>query len=195
MNIFGFTIKPSASPEEKVASVVTPTNSDGSLVVNSGIFGEAYGVAFDIDGQIKNEVELINRYRTLAAYPEVSEAVEDIINEAISMSGDESVCSISVDALPVPASIKKKISEAFEEVLNLFDFNGRGHEIFERWYVDGKVYYQILLDVDKPKLGIQELREIDPRKIKKIKNIKKKRMPSGIEVIDEVEEYFLFNDQ
>ena len=124
MNIFGFTIKPSASPEEKVASVVTPTNSDGSLVVNSGIFGEAYGVAFDIDGQIKNEVELINRYRTLAAYPEVSEAVEDIINEAISMSGDESVCSISVDALPVPASIKKKISEAFEEVLNLFDFQG-----------------------------------------------------------------------
>lgn len=195
MNIFGFTIKPSAPPEEKVASVVTPTNSDGSLVVNSGIFGEAYGVAFDIDGQIKNEVELINRYRTLAAYPEVSEAVEDIVNEAISMSGDESVCSISVDALPVPSSIKKKISEAFDEVLNLFDFNNRGHEIFERWYVDGKVYYQILLDVDKPKLGIQELREIDPRKIKKIKNIKKKRMPSGIEVIDEVEEYFMFNDQ
>lgn len=195
MNIFGFTIKPRTAPEEKFASVVTPSNSDGSLVVNSGIFGEAYGVAFDIDGQIKNEVELINRYRTLAAYPEVSEAIEDIVNEAVSVNPDEPVCTISVDAIPVPPAIKKKITEAFEEVLNLFDFNTKGHEIFERWYVDGKVYYQILLDVDKPKNGIQELREIDPRKIKKIKNIKKKRLHSGIEVIDEVEEYFLFNDQ
>lgn len=195
MNIFGFTIKPRTAPEEKFASVVTPSNSDGSLVVNSGIFGEAYGVAFDIDGQIKNEVELINRYRTLAAYPEVSEAIEDIVNEAVSVNPDEPVCTISVDAIPVPPAIKKKITEAFEEVLNLFDINSKGHEIFERWYVDGKVYYQILLDVDKPKNGIQELREIDPRKIKKIKNIKKKRLHSGIEVIDEVEEYFLFNDQ
>lgn len=195
MNIFGFTIKPRTAPEEKFASVVTPSNSDGSLVVNSGIFGEAYGVAFDIDGQIKNEVELINRYRTLAAYPEVSEAIEDIVNEAVSVNPDEPVCTISVDAIPVPPAIKKKITEAFEEVLNLFDFNTKGHEIFERWYVDGKVYYQILLDVDKPKNGIQELREIDPRKIKKIKNIKKKRLHSGIEVIDEVEEYFIFNDQ
>ena len=195
MNIFGFTIKPSSAPEEKVASVVTPTNTDGSLVVNSGVFGEAYGVAFDIDGQIKNEVELINRYRTLAAYPEVSEAVEDIVNEAISINPDEPVCEISVDSLPVPPAIKKKITEAFEEVLTLLEFNNKGHEIFERWYVDGKVYYQILLDVDKPKNGIQELREIDPRKIKKIKNIKKKRLPNGVEVIDEVEEYFLFNDQ
>jgi len=195
MNIFGFTIKPSSAPEEKVASVVTPTNTDGSLVVNSGVFGEAYGVAFDIDGQIKNEVELINRYRTLAAYPEVSEAVEDIVNEAISVNPDEPVCEISVDSLHVPPAIKKKITEAFEEVLTLLEFNNKGHEIFERWYVDGKVYYQILLDVDKPKNGIQELREIDPRKIKKIKNIKKKRLPNGVEVIDEVEEYFLFNDQ
>lgn len=195
MNIFGFTIKPSSAPEEKVTSVVTPTNTDGSLVVNSGIFGEAYGVAFDIDGQIKNEVELINRYRTLAAYPEVSEAVEDIVNEAISVNPDEPVCEISVDSLPVPPAIKKKITEAFEEVLTLLEFNARGHEIFERWYVDGKIYYQILLDVEKPKNGIQELREIDPRKIKKIKNIKKKRLPNGVEVIDEVEEYFLFNDQ
>lgn len=195
MNIFGFTIKPRTAPEEKFASVVTPSNSDGSLVVNSGIFGEAYGVAFDIDGQIKNEVELINRYRTLAAYPEVSEAIEDIVNEAVSVNPDEPVCTISVDAIPVPPAIKKKITEAFEEVLNLFDLNAKGHEIFERWYVDGKVYFQILLDVDKPKNGIQELREIDPRKIKKIKNIKKKRLHSGIEVIDEVEEYFLFNDQ
>ena len=195
MNIFGFTIKPSSAPEEKVASVVTPTNTDGSLVVNSGVFGEAYGVAFDIDGQIKNEVELINRYRTLAAYPEVSEAVEDIVNEAISVNPDEPVCEISVDSLHVPPAIKKKITEAFEEVLTLLEFNNKGHEIFERWYVDGKVYYQILLDVDKPKNGIQELREIDPRKIKKIKNIKKKRLPNGVEVIDEVEEYFLLNDQ
>lgn len=195
MNIFGFTIKPRTAPEEKFASVVTPSNTDGSLVVNSGIFGEAYGFAFDIDGQIKNEVELINRYRTLAAYPEVSEAIEDIVNEAVSVNPDEPVCTISVDAIPVPPAIKKKITEAFEEVLNLFDLNSKGHEIFERWYVDGKVYYQILLDVDKPKNGIQELREIDPRKIKKIKNIKKKRLHSGIEVIDEVEEYFLFNDQ
>lgn len=195
MNIFGFTIKPRTAPEEKFTSVVTPSNTDGSLVVNSGIFGEAYGVAFDIDGQIKNEVELINRYRTLAAYPEVSEAIEDIVNEAVSVNTDEPVCTISVDAIPVPPAIKKKITEAFEEVLNLFDLNSKGHEIFERWYVDGKVYYQILLDVDKPKNGIQELREIDPRKIKKIKNIKKKRLHSGIEVIDEVEEYFLFNDQ
>ena len=197
MNIFGFTIKSRSAPEEKVASVVTPSNSDGSLVINNGtgIFGEAYGVTFDVDGQIKNEVDLIGRYRSLSSFPEVSEAIEDIVNEAISMSPDDPVCTLAVDSIPVPAPIKKKITEAFDEVLNLFDFNNRGHEIFERWYVDGKVYYQILLDVDNPKSGIQELREIDPRKIKKIKNIKKKRLPNGIEVVDQIEEYFLFNDQ
>ena len=195
MNIFGFSIKPSKKVEESPPSIVSPSNTDGSIVIDGGIFGEAYGLAFDIDGQIKSELELINRYRTLASFPEVSEAIEDIVNEAIPISSEEAIATLNLDALKVSSSIKGKISESFDEVLNLLDFNTRGHEIFERWYVDGKIHFQVLLDIDKPKEGIKELREIDPRKIKKIKNIKKKMNPSGVEVIDSIDEYFLFNDK
>lgn len=195
MNIFGFSIKPSKKVEESPPSIVSPSNTDGSIVIDGGVFGEAYGLAFDIDGQIKSELELINRYRTLASFPEVSEAIEDIVNEAIPISSEEEIATLNLDALKVSSSIKGKISESFDEVLNLLDFNTRGHEIFERWYVDGKIHFQVLLDIDKPKEGIKELREIDPRKIKKIKNIKKKMQPSGVEVIDSIDEYFLFNDK
>jgi hypothetical protein len=195
MNIFGFSIKPSKKVEESPPSIVSPSNTDGSIVIDGGVFGEAYGLAFDIDGQIKSELELINRYRTLASFPEVSEAIEDIVNEAIPISSEEAIATLNLDALKVSSSIKGKISESFDEVLNLLDFNTRGHEIFERWYVDGKIHFQVLLDIDKPKEGIKELREIDPRKIKKIKNIKKKMQPSGVEVIDSIDEYFLFNDK
>jgi hypothetical protein len=196
MNFFGFKIKTKEDRgEQKVSSVVTPTNTDGSIVLDNGLYGSAYNLAFDLDGQIKNELELIRRYRELANYPEVSEALEDIVNEAISVNPDEPVVTINMDSLNASPTIKKKIADSFNDICNLLEFNERGHEIFERWYIDGKIYYQVLIDVDNPKEGIQELREIDPRKIKKVKNIKKKQLPNGVEVIDDVEEFFLFNDK
>ena len=154
MNFFGFKIKTKEDRDDKkVVSVVTPNNTDGSIVLDNGLYGSAYNLAFDIDGQIKNELELIRRYRELANYPEVSEALEDIVNEAISVNPDEPVVTINMDSLNTSATIKKKISDSLEEVCSLLEFNDRGHEIFERWYVDGKIYYQVLIDVDKKVLS------------------------------------------
>lgn len=197
MELFGFSIKRRKPQEETTKSVVSPSNEDGAIVVNSntGIYGEAYALSFDPEGQIKTEGDLIRRYRELSKFPEVSEAIEDIINEAIAIDDDEKPVELNLDDLKVSAGIKKKISDSFEEILNVLNFNETGYEIFERWYIDGKIYYQILFEGDNTKQGIKELRPIDPRKIKKIKNIKKEKLPSGVEVVKSIEEYYIYNDK
>lgn len=198
-SIFGFTIgKKKEKEEDSTKSVVSPSTDDGSIVVASnvgGVSGESYILAVDPDGLIKNEIDLIRRYRELSRFPEVAEAIEDIVNEAIVMDGDESPVTLNLDELKVSEGLKKKINDAFNEVLNKYDFNTVGYEIFKNWYIDGKIFYQIILDESKIKDGIQELRYIDPRKIKKIKNIKKEMAPGGVEVIKSVDEYYLYNDK
>lgn len=196
-SIFGFTIGRKKS-DEQTLSVVSPATDDGSIVVASnvgGVSGESYILAVDPDGLIKNETDLIRRYRELARFPEVSEAIEDIVNEAIVMDGETPAIELNLDELKASEGLKKKINEAFNEVLNKLDFNNNGYEIFRNWYIDGKVLFQIILDEQKVKEGIKELRYIDPRKIKKIKNIKKEMAPGGAEIVKEIEEYFLYNDK
>jgi hypothetical protein len=130
----------------------------------------------------------------LSRYPEVAEAIEDIVNEVIVIDGDDTPVNINLDHLKVSDGIKKKITEEFYKILTLLNFTDEGYELFERWYIDGKIYFHIILD-EKHENGIKELRLIDPRKIKKIKNVIKEKQSTGVEIVKEIQEYYIYNDK
>ncbi len=197
MQLFGFEIKRAKDEQVlPIPSVVPPSNQDGSTVVNTGVnAGGYYGMVVDLDASLKNENDLIRRYREISQYTDCDAAIEDIINEALISDESKQPIEIILDDLKVSSAIKNKISDEFSEVLRLLKFNDRGHEIFRQWYVDGRLYYQVLLDENNVKAGIQELRYIDPRKIRKIKNIKKEKTPQGVEIVKTMEEFYLYNDK
>lgn len=190
MQLFGFEIKRKDSEKES-GSVVSPSSDDGSTVVNSA--ASYYGMVMDVEGVVKNENDLIRRYREVAQYADTDSAIEDIVNEAI-VSDDDSI-KLNLDDYKVSDNIKKKIQDEYANVLRLFKFNDRGHDIFKTWYIDGRLYYHILLDPNNVKQGILELRYVDPRKIRRIKNVQKKKDKNGVEVSKVVEEYYLYNDK
>ena len=195
MQIFGFEIKRKQGQE--LPSVVPPSPIEtGSTVVNTGVnAGGYYGMVMDLEGTIKNENDLIRRYREVSQYSDCDGAIEDIVNEAIVADENKRSVELELDELKVSASIKTKIKEEFDNVLRILKFDERAHEIFRTWYIDGRLYYQILIDENNIKQGIVELRYIDPRKIRRIKNIKKERSAQGVDVVKEVEEYYLYNDK
>ena len=195
MQIFGFEIK--RKQDETLPSVVPPSAQEtGATVVNTGVnAGGYYGMVMDLEGVIKNENDLIRRYREVAQYSDCDGAIEDIVNEAIVADEMRRSVEIVLDEVSVSDSIKKKIKEEFDNICNVLKFDERAHEIFRSWYIDGRLYYQILIDETRIKDGIVELRYIDPRKIRRIKNIKKERTPQGVEVVKEIEEYYLYNDK
>lgn len=191
MHIFGFEIARKKEPAQ--VTVVSPSNDDGSMVVNSA--AGYYAQVINLEATVKSENDLIRRYREIAQYSDCDSAIDDVVNEAIVAEEDTAPVKIILDNLKVSAGIKKKIEEEFGNVLKLLKFDHRGHDIFRSWYVDGRLYYQILLDEKNPKSGIVELRQIDPRKIRKIKNIEKQKNENGVEVIKKVEEYYIYNDK
>jgi hypothetical protein len=190
MNLFGFEIK-RKDPAKEVGSVVSPSSDDGSTVVNSA--AAYYGMVMDVEGIVKNENDLIRRYREISQYGDTDSAIEDIVNESI-ISEDNSI-KLNLDKFKASDAIKKKIQDEFVNVMRLLRFNERGHDIFRTWYIDGRLYYHILLDPKNIKLGIQELRYVDPRKIRRIKNVQKTKTDKGVEVSKVVEEYYLYNDK
>ena len=195
MQIFGFEIS-RKKPEPDIPSIVTPSMADGSTVVTTGVnAGGYYGMVMDIEGTIKNENDLIRRYREVATYSDCDSAIEDIVNESIIAHEEDQSVEIVLDDVKASANVKNKISAEFEEILRILKFEDIGHELFRSWYIDGRLYFNILIDPAKPKDGIVELRYIDPRKIRKIKNIKKEKNAKGIEVVKSVEEYYLYNDK
>jgi hypothetical protein len=195
MQIFGFEIKRKQTVNT-VQSVVPPSYEDGSTVVSSTVnAGAYYGTTLDVEGTIKNENDLIRRYREISKYSDCDNAVEDIINEAIVFDEDKPAVDIVLDDLKVSESIKKKIRDEFANILKILQFSDKGQDIFRTWYVDGRLYYHIMIDENNPSAGILELRAVDPRKIRKIKNIIKDKTPNGAEVVKKVEEYYLFNDK
>ena len=185
MQLFGFEIKRKKDEEVlPIPSVVPPTNQDGSTIVNTGVnAGGYYGMVVDLDASLKNENDLIRRYREISQYADCDAAIEDIVNEALISDETKQPIEIILDELNVSSTIKNKISNEFTEILRLLKFNERGHEIFRQWYIDGRLYYQILFDENNVKAGIAELRFIDPRKIRRIKNIKKEKAAQGVEII------------
>jgi len=191
LNVFGFEIR-KKKPQQSVGSVVAPTPDDGSTIVNNA--AGYYGLVIDLEGVIKNENDLIRRYREAAQYGDCDSAIEDIVNEAIVADGQKPV-TVVLDDLKVSESIKTKIRDEVDTILRLYKFDERGHDIFRQWYIDGRMFYHIILDENNIKNGILELRYVDPRKIRKIKNVKKEKNESGIEVVKNVEEYYLYNDK
>jgi hypothetical protein len=194
LNLFGFRItKPKKeSATQKNQGFVTPQPEDGATTVAAGGY---YGTYVDLDATSKTESELITRYRQMAFYPECDMAIEDIVSEAIANLDDEPPVQLDVDELNVSPNIRKAIQAEFDEILKLLDFNSRAHDIFRRWYVDGRLYYQKIIDVQNSKKGIVELRYIDPRKIKKVRDVKKEKLPSGVEVVKTIDEFYLYNEK
>ena len=195
--LFGFSITRVKQQPDPKQSFTTRQAEDGTQVVAAGGY---FGSYLDMEGTAKTEQDLIRRYREIAIHPECDMAIEDIINEAIVANEMNDAVRVNVDNLPYGNDIRRKIEDEFKEILKLLNFNTRGHDIFRRWYVDGRVYYQKIIDRESPKKGITELKYIDPRKIKKIREIRKKRpdIPTpmaGLHVIDEYVEYFLYNER
>lgn len=195
MQLFGFEIK-RKEDTRALPSVVPPSTLDGSTVVNTGVnAGGYYSMVMDMDASLKNENDLIRRYREISQYCDCDAAIEDIINEAIISDEAKKPIEIVLDNLKVSAGIKSKITQEFDQILKLLKFNDRGHEVFRQWYVDGRLYYQVLFDEQNVAAGIAELRYIDPRKIRKIKNIKKEKNPSGVDIVKTIDEFYLYNDK
>lgn len=193
MEIFGLNISRKKKDDgTKNQSFVSPTSDDGTSLVQAGGY---FGTYVDVEGAVKNEADLIRRYRDISTYPDCDLAIEDIVSETISAVDDEEAVSIVLDDVKLSDSIKKKVVEEFDNIVQLLDFNTRGHDIFRRWYIDGRLYYQKIVDVDAPKKGIVELRYIDPRKIRKIKEVQREMNADGISIIKETQEYFVYSER
>lgn len=192
LNLFGFKISRPKKEPASSQSFVTPVSEDGATTVSAGGY---YGTYVDLDATSKTESELITRYRQMAMYAECDMAIEDIVSEAIANVDDEPPVTIDLEELQLSENIRKTIEAEFDEILSLLDFNSKSHEIFRRWYVDGRIYYQKIVDTSNSKKGILELRYIDPRKIKKIRDVKKEKLPNGIDIIKTIDEYYLYNDK
>ena len=195
MKIFGIEIKRVGEDEEEFQkkSFVAPDNDDGAVVVSAGPSSTAYGSYLDFDAAIKNEIELITKYREMALQPELEQAIDDIVNEAIIIEDGKYPVELNMDEVDgVSENIKDKIKEEFLEILKLMNFKKIGPEIFRRWYIDGRMNYHKVLDNENLKEGIQELRYIDPRRLRKIREmVKRKDEKTGIDLVNTVDEYYL----
>jgi hypothetical protein len=194
-SLFGFTISRQEEEENQSnqQSFSPPASDDGALTITSAAY---YGTYVDLDGTAKNEVELISRYREMAMQPEIESAIDDIVNEAICQDDDGKNIQIILDDLDVPEKIKKAIKAEFHTILRLFNYTNMAQDIFRRYYIDGKLYYHIIVDKENPTLGIKELRYVDPRKMRKIREIKKQKDErTGVEIMNTVNEYYIYNDK
>ena len=194
-SLFGFTIARNKDEETKSVeqSFSPPANDDGALTIQSAAY---YGTYVDLDGTAKNDVELISRYREMAMQPEIESAIDDIIGEAICQDDDGKNIKIILDDLKQPDKIKNSIKEEFNTVLRLLNYTNLAQDIFRRYYVDGKMFYHIIIDRTKPNEGIKELRYIDPRKLRKVREVKKQKDErTGVELVNVINEYYIFNDK
>ena len=204
MELFGFEITRKkdelrATEVKNAKSFVPPVDDDGTPVIQQQagyISGGAYGAYVDMEGGIKNEAELIRRYRETSLVPDCDSAIEDIVNACITSDISDRIVALDLRDVKLSDSIKKKIQDEFAHILSLMKFNQNSHEIFRKWYVDGRIYFHKVVDSKRPKLGIVDLRNIDPLKIKKVRNVEKGKDPkTKIERVEKVEEFYMFNDK
>ena len=178
------------APTPKI-SFAPPQTDDGATIVSEAGY---YGTYLDLDGASRNESTLIERYRDIAQYSDCSNAIDDIVTEAIVSTDEDIPVKINTDKLDLPKSIRSKIDEEFENICKLLDFNHRGHDIFRRWYVDGRLYYHKIVDEKHPKQGIQELRYLDPRKTRKVRTVDQKLDPTGNVLYETKREFYIYSD-
>jgi len=198
--LFGFSIEDNDDAPKGVVSPVPQTGEDGvDYYISSGFSSQV----LDLEGIYKTEHELIRKYREMALHPEVDNAVEDIVNEAIVSDTNDSPVEIDLENLRASDGIKNIIREEFKHIKDLLDFDTKAHEIFKNWYVDGRLYYNKVIDLKNPNEGIQELRYIDPVKMRYVRKEKKKDDKGQIfntanvheadkVYFPEIEEYFLY---
>ena len=194
MQLFGFEITRTSAEEAEKQNLqaIVPANQDE--VVQEIAPGGIYGTYLDLEASAKTEADLVTRYREMAMQPECDAAVEDIINDAIIMENNVYPVEVILDESKLPTRVKKIVREEFDRLLEILDFGNKGYEIFRRWYVDGRIYYQIVIDKNDPREGIKELRYIDPRKIKKMREQKKKTDPSTkLDLYPDAREFYIYN--
>jgi hypothetical protein len=187
--LFGYEFKKKTA---EPVSFVQKQEDDGAVTVSEG---GVYGTYVDMDGSIRTESELVNKYRDMSQHPEIDEAIDNIVNEAIVNEPETKVVELVLDDLEQPDRIKKMLQDEFDGVLRLLEFNELSYEVFKRWYVDGRLYYHAIVDESQPKNGITELRYVDPRKIRKIKEMKRKKMAGQVPVSQTASEYFIYNEK
>lgn len=197
IELFGFRVGRDEEFAERTAQQIPtftpPPNVDGAMEVAPG---GAYGTFVDMEGVSKNEAELITRYREMSMYPECESAIDDVVNEALITDDQDEPVALNLDNVKQPDSVKKRIQEEFDTVLKLLDFNNMGYELFRRWYIDGRLFYHIMVDINNPRKGIQELRYIDPRRIRKIRQPLRRTPIVGQNsklIVPAYEEYYLYN--
>ena len=161
--LFGFQIQ---RKEGKKGQSPVPPNAEESIAVAAGGY---YGTYVDTDNQARNEYAMIRRYRDMALHPEVDSAVDEVVNEFVVSDAHDTPVEINLDNLDAGMGIKKKVRDEFEYIKRLLNFDNRAHEIVRSWYIDGRLYYHKVIDLENPKKGITELRYIDPMKIKKVR--------------------------
>ena len=198
VTLFGFEIKRKKdTSQEKLQSIVPPTDQDGAGYVTAA--GAHYGTYVNLGGEdhAKDNLQNIRQYRAVATHPEVDAAVEDIVNESVISGEGESSISLTMDKVEgLSESLKKQINEEFDNVVSMLNFNDLGHDIFRRWYVDGRIYHHLVVDEKNLKLGIQEIRPVDATKIRKVKEVKKKKDPvTGASLIDNVNEFYIYQEK
>jgi len=201
IEFFGFTIGKKKKEANKVGlestirrpvSFVPPDYDDGATTIESGNF---FGQYVDFDGNIRNDIELIKKYREMSMHAEVDSAIDDIINESIVQDDIKKTIQMDLEHVELSDSIKDTMQEEFDYILKLLHFNVRGYDIFRKWYIDGKMYFHIVIDDKKKKQGIKELRPIDSTAIRKIRKVEKETNDDGVKVIIDVEEFFVYTEQ
>ena len=199
INLFGFEIRRAgarkAAAKNQLDSIVPPTDDDGAGYVTAS--GSHFGQYVNLDGdESKDNVELIRQYRGVAMHPEVDAAIEDIVNEAVTIEDKGLAVKLVLDDVEASDKIKKEIQDEFGVVLNMLKFNDLGHDIFRRFYVDGRIYHHLVVNDSNLKAGIQEIRPIDSTKIRKVKEVKTKKDPlTGAKIIEKVDEHFIYQDK
>ena len=198
IKLFGFTLGQKdlvqvQPPEQPSFALPTPALDDGAVTITQNAY---YGTYVDLEGAVRNELELITRYREMANHPELEMAIDDIVNEAISHDETGKTVDIILDKLKQPEAVKKKIIAEFENILKMLNFGNLSDDLFKRWYIDGRIYYHVVVDEKRPQEGIQELRYIDPRKIRKVREVKKDKDPkTGADIIKSIAEYYVYSDR
>ena len=191
-SLFGFEFK-RVTPEEPPVSFAPPSNEDGAVVVAAG---GSYGTYVDLEGTARTEAELVTRYRDMSITADIDRAIEEIVNEAIVQETDEKIVELNLRDLQYPENIKSMIIQEFNIIKNLLNFEEKSYDIFKRWYIDGRLYYHAIIDDKNPRLGIKELRNIDPRKIRKVREQKKKRDKNTESIVTQTsKEYYIYNEK
>jgi hypothetical protein len=195
LKLFGFEINRESEEIVAPVSFAEPQNDDGAITVGNAV-GGFYSTILDLEGTAKTESELVTKYRGLAMNPEITQAVDEIVNEAISVDLADKVVDIVMDDSDLPDKVKERVSETFQEVLTLLDFTNNGYDTFSKFYVDGRVNYHCIIDEENLKNGIRELRYVDPRKLKLIREMDKKNIDkhSGVPIKRVKSEYYMYSE-